>query len=126
MPRKRLPAIVDKSVWEKVTKGRTGKRWHSVAEKALKRMGENQEDILSAEKFGRCKTEAEEMIESREGLALRNKVKSGKHLVDKRGVKQRDGNESVFAQPHGLRENAETSISYGVPGPARKKKEAYQ
>ena len=32
-PKKRLPAIVDGAVWEKVTTGRAGIRWVSVVEK---------------------------------------------------------------------------------------------
>ena len=31
-PKKRLPAIVDRAVWEKVTKGRAGTRWDGVVE----------------------------------------------------------------------------------------------
>ena len=30
MPKKRLPAIADKAVWEKVTKGRAAIRWDNV------------------------------------------------------------------------------------------------
>ena len=33
MPEKRLPAIVDRAVWEKITKGRAGIRWGNVVEK---------------------------------------------------------------------------------------------
>ena len=36
--------------------------------------------VRREEKFRRYKTEIEERIETRERLALRNKVKSGKHL----------------------------------------------
>ena len=36
MPKKRLPAIADRAVWEKVTKGRAGIRWDSVVEKVWK------------------------------------------------------------------------------------------
>ena len=42
---------------------------------------------------------------------------------DVRGVELRDRNENVFARPNGLRENAETALSCGGSGPARKKKE---
>ena len=38
------------------------------------------------------------------------------------GVKRRNRNENVLAQPDGLRENAETAISCRGPGPARKKR----
>ena len=33
IPKKRLPAIADRAVWETVTKGRAGIRWDSVVEK---------------------------------------------------------------------------------------------
>ena len=77
-------------------------------------IGGNQE-ILSMEKFGGYKTEVKGRIESRETLALRNKVKEEVHLLIEiqRGVKTRCRNENVFARPNGLLDNAET-------GPARK------
>ena len=56
MPKKRLPAIPDRAVWEKVTKGRAEIRWDSVVEKAWKDVGGNQEEMLSTEKFGGYKT----------------------------------------------------------------------
>ena len=59
-------------------------------------------------------------------LALRNKVKEEKHLEVYGGVKIKNRNENVFAGPNGLRKNAETAISCRGPGPAIKKKEAYQ
>ena len=67
------------------------------------------------EKFGGYKTEVKGRIESRETLALRNKVKEEVHLLIEiqRGVKTRCRNENVFARPNGLLDNAET-------GPARK------
>ena len=37
MPEKRLPAIVDRAVWEKITKGRAGIRWGNVVEKIWKK-----------------------------------------------------------------------------------------
>ena len=40
MPKERLPAMVDRAVWEKVTKGRAGIRWDSVVEKVRKDVGE--------------------------------------------------------------------------------------
>ena len=36
--------------------------------------------MMSAEKFGKYKAEAEERIEGRKRLALRNKVEAEKHL----------------------------------------------
>ena len=55
--KKRLPAIADRAVWEKVTKRRDGTRWDRVVEKVLKDIGGNQEEILSIETFAGYKTE---------------------------------------------------------------------
>ena len=60
MPEKRLPAIDDNAVWEKITKGRAGIRWISVVEKIWKDLGGDQEEVLSLEKFGGYKTEVKE------------------------------------------------------------------
>ena len=57
MPKKRLPAIADRTVWEKVTKRRAGIRWDRVVEKVWKDVGGNQAEILSIEKFAGHKTE---------------------------------------------------------------------
>ena len=71
MPEKRLPAIVEKTSWEKITKGRAGIRWDNVVEKIRKDIiGGDQEEVLSTEKFGGYKTEeAEKAIEERERQA---------------------------------------------------------
>ena len=45
-------------------------------------IGGNQGETMSAEKCGRYKSEVKEMIERRERLALRNKVKSEKRFRD--------------------------------------------
>ena len=44
-----MPAITDRAVWEKVTKGLAGIRWDSVAERVSKHIGGNQEEIRSAQ-----------------------------------------------------------------------------
>ena len=80
MPEKRLPAIVDKAVWEKITKGRAGIRWNIVVEKIWKDLGVDQEEVLTIDKFGGYKTESKGKIEERERLALINKVKEETHL----------------------------------------------
>ena len=82
----RLPAIADRAVWEKVTKGRVEERWDSVAGKVWKDTGGTQEEILSIEKFDGYKTEA---IEVRETPALRNKVNKKETLGDLHGVKDK-------------------------------------
>ena len=52
-----MPAIADRTVWEKVAKGRAGIRWDSVVEKVWKDIEGNQEEILSVEKCAGYKTE---------------------------------------------------------------------
>ena len=52
-----LPAIADRTVWEKRTKGQAGIRWDNVVEKIWKDLGGNQDEVLSIEKFGGYKTE---------------------------------------------------------------------
>ena len=56
MPKKRLPAIVDRAVWGEVAKRRAGIRWDSVAGKVWKYREGNQEEVMSEDKFGRYKT----------------------------------------------------------------------
>ena len=56
MPKKRLPAIPDRTVREKVTQGRSEIRWDSVVEKVWKGIKGNQGDILSIERFAGHKT----------------------------------------------------------------------
>ena len=61
MPKKRLSAIADRAVWEKVTKGRAGTRWDSVVEKVGKDIGGGkQEMLLSTPQFVGYKTEVKE------------------------------------------------------------------
>ena len=50
MPEKRLPAIVDRAVWEKITKGRAGIRWDNAVEKIWKDLGGDQEEVLSIDR----------------------------------------------------------------------------
>ena len=57
MPEKRLPAIVGNAVWEKITKRRAGIRWDNVVEQIWKDIWGGQEEVLSIEKVGGCKTE---------------------------------------------------------------------
>ena len=60
MPKKRLPAIADRAVREKVTKGRAGIRWDNVVDKAPKEIGGSQEEIRSMEQFRGFETEVME------------------------------------------------------------------
>ena len=86
--KKRLPAIADRAVWEKATKGRAGTMWDIVVEKVWKDIGGSQEEILSIERFAGYKTEVTENIEIRARLALRNKVKEEEHLEIYGGLRE--------------------------------------
>ena len=52
VPKKRLPAIVDRAVWDKITKGLAGIRWDNAVEKILRDLGGDQENVLFIEKLG--------------------------------------------------------------------------
>ena len=54
---------------------RAGISWDSIVEKVWKDVRGNHEYGMSVEKFGRYKTGLEERIQTRQRLALRNKVK---------------------------------------------------
>ena len=58
-----MVATVDRAVRKKVTKGRVGVGWDSIVEKVWKGIEGNQEEVTSVDKFGRQKTEANEIIE---------------------------------------------------------------
>ena len=54
MPKKKLPAIANSSVWEKVTTGRAAKTWDNAIDKVRKETGRTlliEEILLSMEKF---------------------------------------------------------------------------
>ena len=121
MPKKRLPATFDTAGRGKVTKGRAGLMWDSVVGMYGRTQEETNIYMMSAESSGRYKTERSRK-ERRETLALRNKVKSGETLRYTGGlISEGVGMKNVFARS--IRENAETALSCGGPGPARKKKE---
>ena len=63
-------------------------RWDNVVKKTWKGLGGDQEEVLSTEKFGGYKTEVKEVIEERERLALRTKVKEEKHLQIYGGLRE--------------------------------------
>ena len=94
MPEKRLPAIADRAVWEKITKGRAGTRWGKVVERIWKELGGDQEEVLYIEKLGGYKTKVKERTEEKEWSALRNKVKEEKHLRNMREAEGRYWNET--------------------------------
>ena len=44
-PEKRLPAILERAVWKKITKGRAEIKWDNVVEKIWKGLGGGQEEL---------------------------------------------------------------------------------
>ena len=125
MPKKWLPAIANRAVWEKATKGRAGIRWDSVVEKVWKDTGGNQEKILSIEKFAGYKTEVKEKIEMRGRLALRSKVKEEEDLEVYGGLREEIGMKTYL---HGPMDYAKTpKLRFRVGGldlPERRKRYA--
>ena len=119
-----MPVIVDRSVREKVTKGRAGMRWVRVAERMWKDIGRNQEEAVSVDKFGRYKrkTDVEEMVERRERLALGYKLKSEKHVKMYGGTSEGIGMKTHLHGPMDFAKTLEHAISCRGPGPARKKR----
>ena len=76
-----MPAIVDRFVWEKRTKGKAGIRWDKVVENIWKEIGRNKKEIImSIEDVGEYKTKVSDMIELRERKSLRQKVEEEEHL----------------------------------------------
>ena len=72
MPGKRLPAIVDRAVWEKITKGRGGIRWENLVDKIWKDLGGDQEEVLlPTEKFGGYKKEVKERTERKRNASAK-------------------------------------------------------
>ena len=94
-----MPAIADRAVWEKVTKGRAGTRWDSVVENIWKDIGGHQEEILSIQKFAGYKTEAKQNVVIRERLALRHKVKEDEHLEIYGGLRGEIGMKTYLHGP---------------------------
>jgi len=66
-----LPTIVDRTVWNKRTKGQAGIRWDRVVENVWKEIGGNQDEIMSIDEGGGYKTKVRDMIELREKKTLR-------------------------------------------------------
>ena len=117
-----MPAIADRAVWAKVTKGRAGIRWDSVVDKVWKDIGGNQQEIMSIEKLRGTRKKLKDRNKGK--ASAKKQGERGVTLRDLRGVGRRNKNENVFARPNGLREKNETAISCRGPGLARKKKYA--
>ena len=123
MPEKRLPTIVDRAVWEKIAKCRAGITWDNLFEKIWKELGEDQDEVLSIEKFGGYKTEAKEIIEKRERLALRNKVKEKKHLKIYGGLREGIGVKTYLHGPMDYAKKLKLRFRVGDLGlPGRRKR----
>ena len=75
-----MPAIVDRAVWKKGTKGQTGIRWDKEVEKVWKGIGGNKVEVLSIGESAGYKTKARDVIEIKGTGPLRRKVDTEKHL----------------------------------------------
>ena len=72
MQRKRLPAIVDRAVWKKVSKGQPV-RWDNEVERVWQEIGGNKDEVLSIGESAGYNAEVRDMIETREKGAIRCK-----------------------------------------------------
>ena len=124
LPEKRLPAIADRAVWEKITKGRAGIEWDNVVEKIWKDLGDQEHTVH--EKKWRVQDRSKSKDRRKGKASAKKSGERGETLGGVRGVEGRCWDENVFARPNGLREKAETAISCRGPGPTRKKKEINQ
>ena len=80
MPKKRLPAIVDRAVWEKVTKERAGIRWDSVVEKVWKDTGGKPRRADVRRKVWEVQGRSTRHDKKKGKASAKNKVESEKHL----------------------------------------------
>ena len=64
MQSKRLPAVVDRAVWKKVTRGQPV-RWEKEVEKVWQEIGGNKDEVLSIGESAGYKTKVRDMIETR-------------------------------------------------------------
>ena len=108
-----MTAIVDKAVWEKITRGRAGIRWDNVVEKIWKDLGGGQEEVLYIEKFDGYKTEVKQIMEERERQALRNKVKEIKHVEIYGGLREDIGMKTYLHGPMNYAKNLKLRCRVG-------------
>ena len=99
--KKRLPAIADRAVWEKVTKGRAGVRWDSVVEKVWKDIRGNQEEILqlSIDKFEGYETEVKEKRNKGKASAKKQGERGGTLIEIYGGLREETGMKTYLHGP---------------------------
>ena len=87
-----MPAIADRVVREKATKGRARIRWDSVVEKVWKDVGGTEKRYYPQKRWGvtRQKSKSED-INNVERPALRSKVKEAEHLEIYGGLREEVG-----------------------------------
>ena len=121
LPEKRLPAIADRAVWEKITKGRAGIEWDNVVEKIWKDLGDQEHTVH--EKNGGYKTEVKARTEERGRLALRNQVKEEKHLEVFGGLREDVGMKTCLHGPMDYAKKLKLRFRVGdLDLPGRKKR----
>ena len=88
MPKKRLPAIADRAVWEKVTKGRAGIRWDSSRESTKGYRRKPRRDTVHREVCG-VKDRSKRKDINKGKASSRKQGEGGGTLVRLRGVKEK-------------------------------------
>ena len=123
MQANRLPAIVDRFVWEKRTKGKAGIRWDRVVENIWKEIGGNKNDLMSIEDVGEYKKKIDEMIALREMKSLKQKVDEEDHLKIYGGLKEGLGMKTYLHGPLDYSKNLKLRFRIGdLDLPERRKR----
>ena len=95
-----MPAIVDRFVWKKRTKGKAEIRWDKVIENVWEEMGGNKKAIIMYIEDGvKYKTKESDMIELREKKALRQKIDEEEHLKIYGGLREGIGMKTYLHGP---------------------------
>ena len=122
MQSERLPAIVDRAVWKKVTKGQPV-RWDKEVEKVWQEIGGNKDEVLSIGESAGYKTKVRDMIEIREKGALRCKVDKEEHLKIYGGLKEGIGMKEYLHGPLDAAKNLKLRFRVGdLDLPERRKR----
>ena len=118
--------MVDRAVWEKITKGRAGIRWDNVFEKTRKDIPGDRAEVLSTEKFGGYKTEVKRRTEEGDSQALRNKVKEKNHLEIHEELREDIGMKTYLHEPMDYAKKLKLRFRVGDLDLPERTKEIYQ
>ena len=93
-----MPAIVDRAMWKKVTKGQPV-RWDKEVERIWQGVGGNKDEVLSTGENAGYKTKVSGVIETKEKGALRCKADKEENLKIYGGLKEGIGMKAYLHGP---------------------------